>query len=72
MFDAIFKETLQGWKHPRSWTFAEPDLLSYRKHKRVVQNEMNDHYNSNNSQKYHDENRDERELYQGNSKRSTQ
>ena len=31
MFNPIFKENVQGWKHPGSCAFAEPELLSYRK-----------------------------------------
>ena len=50
--------------------FAEPELLSYRKPKLVVQNEKNGHKNTNNSHNYHEnlnENRNEIEIYQGNS-----
>ena len=39
MFNSIFKENFQGRKHPGSCAFAEPELLSYRKPKCVVQNE---------------------------------
>ena len=67
MFNPIFKENVQGRKHP----FAEPELLSYRKPERVIQNVTNDHTNPNDSHNYHDENHDEIEHYQGNSKRST-
>ena len=70
MFNPIFKENVQGRKHPESCAFAEADLLSYRKPKRVVQNEKNGHKNPNNSHNYRDENHDEIELYQGNNKRS--
>ena len=71
MFNPILKENVQGWKHPGRYAFAEPELLSYRKPKHVVQNVNNGHRNPKNSHKYHDENHDEIELYQGNSKRST-
>ena len=27
MFNPIFKENVQGWKHPGSCAFAEPELL---------------------------------------------
>ena len=37
MFNPIFKVNVQGWKHSGSCTFAETELLSYRKPKRVVQ-----------------------------------
>ena len=30
MFNPIFKENVQGQKHPGSCAFAEPELLSYR------------------------------------------
>ena len=50
MFIQIYKENVQGRKHPGSCAFAEPDLLRYRKPKRVVQNEKNGHKNPNNSQ----------------------
>ena len=33
MFNPIFNENIQGRKHPGSGTFAEPELLSYRKPK---------------------------------------
>ena len=47
-------------KHPGSCAFAELELLSYTKPRRVVQNEKNSHKNSNNSHyNYHDENHDE-------------
>ena len=36
MFNPIFKENVQGRKHPGSCAFAEPELLSYRKPKPVV------------------------------------
>ena len=71
MFDTTFKVNVQRRKHPWSCVFAQPELLSYRKPKRVVQNENNDYERPNNSYKYHDENHDEIELYQGNSKQGT-
>ena len=46
---------------------AEPELLSYRKLKRVVQNEKNDHKNPNNSRNYHHD----IGIYQGTRKRIT-
>ena len=64
MFNPILKENAQGRKHPENCAFAEPELLSYRNPKRVVQNERNGHKDPNNSHKYHDENHDEIELYQ--------
>ena len=55
MFNPIFKETVQGRKHPGSCAFAEPELLSYRKPlKPVVQNAKNGHKNPNNSHNYLD------------------
>ena len=36
MFNPIFKENVQGRKHPGSCAFAEPELLSYKVPKRVV------------------------------------
>ena len=71
MFNPISKENVQGWKHPGSCTFAEPELLSYKKLKRVVQDEKNGHKNPKNNHNYHDENLDVIKLYRGNSKRST-
>ena len=71
MFNPIFRENVQGRKHPGSCVFAEPEQLSYRKRKRVFQNEKNGHKNSNNNHNYHDENHDEIELYQENIKSST-
>ena len=41
MFNPMFKEIDQGRKYPGSCAFAELELLSYRKPKRVVQNEKN-------------------------------
>ena len=67
MFNPVFKDNVQGQKHPRSCAFAEPELLSYRKPERV---QKNGHKNPNHSHKYHNEYDDEIELYQGNSKRS--
>ena len=71
MFNLIFKENVQGWKHPGSCAFAEPDLLSYRKPNRVVQHEKNGHNNPNTIHNNHDKNHVEIKLYQGNSKMST-
>ena len=48
MFNPKFKENVQGRKHPGSYALAEPELLSNRKPKRVVQNEKNGQ-NPNNS-----------------------
>ena len=64
MFNPIFKENIQERKHLGSCAFGEPELLSYRKPKRVVQNEKNGHKTSNNNPNYHDW----IELYQRNSK----
>ena len=54
MLNPIFKDNVQGRKHPGSCAFAEPELLSYRKPKRVVENEKNDHKNPKDSHNYHD------------------
>ena len=62
---------VQGRKYPGSCAFSEPELLSYRKPKIVIQKVKNGHKNPNNSHNYHGENHDEIEFYQGNSKRST-
>ena len=62
MFSPIFKEKVQGQKHPGSYTFAEPELLSYRKPDCAVQNEKNGHKNPNNNHNSHDENYYEIEL----------
>ena len=70
MFNPIFKN-VQRRKHPGTCAVAEPKLLSYKKPKRVVKTERNDHKYINNSHDYHDENHDDIELYQGNSKMST-
>ena len=43
MFNPIFKENVRGQNHPGRCAFAEPELLSYRKPKRVVQNEKKVH-----------------------------
>ena len=43
MVNPIFKEDVQGWKHPGSCTFAEPEPLSYRKSKHEVHNEKIGH-----------------------------
>ena len=50
MFNPIFKENVLGRKHRGSGAFADPELLSYRKPKRIAQNEKNGHKNSNNKQ----------------------
>ena len=71
LFNPIFKENVQRQKHLGSCAFAEPELLSYRKLKIVVQKVKNGHKNPNNSHKYDDENHDEIEFHQGNSYRST-
>ena len=71
MFNPIFDENVQGRKHPGGYAFAEPELLSYRKPKRVVQSEYNGYKNPTNGHKYHDENHEEIALYQGNNKRGT-
>ena len=71
MFNPISKENVQGWKHPGSCTFAEPELLSCRKPKHVVQKVTTGHKNPNNCHNYHDGNHDEIEFYQRNSKRCT-
>ena len=43
MFNIIFNENIQKRKHQESCAFAEPELFSYRKPKREVQNERNGH-----------------------------
>ena len=43
MFNPIFQEDIQGRKHPGSCAFAEPEPLSYRNPKHVVQKVKNDH-----------------------------
>ena len=71
MFSPLYKEYVQRLKHPGSCIFAEPELLNYRKAKRVVQNEKHGHKNPNNSHNNMAENHDEIELYQENSNWST-
>ena len=66
IFNPIFKDNVQGWKHPGSWAFTEPELLRHRKPKPVVQTEKIGHNNSNESHNYDDENHNEINLYQGN------
>ena len=66
MFNPIFKENAQGWNHPGSGAFEEPELLSCRKPKHVVQKLNIPLKNPNNSQNYHDENHDEMKFYQVN------
>ena len=66
--NSIFKGNVQGRKHPGRCACAEPELLCFRKSKRVVcNNNNNGHKNSNDSHNYHDDT----ELYQGISKRNT-
>ena len=55
MFNPIFRENVQGRKHPGRCALTEPEVICYRKSKRVVQNEKNGHKNPNNSRNYHDE-----------------
>ena len=50
---------IQGVAH-----LQNPLLFSYKKPRRVVQNEKNGHKNPNDSDDHHDENDDEIELYQ--------
>ena len=45
MFNPILKENVLERKHSGSFPFAEPELLSYKKHKRIVQYEKNGHNN---------------------------
>ena len=52
---------------PEAEAFVEPELLSYRMPKNVVQNKENGNENPNNNRNYHDE----MKLYQGISKRNT-
>ena len=63
MLNPVFEDNVQGRKHPGSCAFAEPELLSYWRPKRVVEYEKNDHENCNDSHNYHDKNHDEIELY---------
>ena len=67
MFNPMFKGNVQGRKHPGRCGFAEPELLYFRKPKRVIKNKNNGHKNPNNSQNH----RDEIELNQGISKEET-
>ena len=62
MPNQIFKENVQGWKHPGSCAFAEPES--------VVQKVLYGHKNPNDNHNYHDENHVEIEFFQGNSNRS--
>ena len=71
MLNPIIKENGQERKHPESSAFAEPELLSHRKPKYVIQKLKNGHKDPNDSHNYHDENHCGIEFYQGNSKRST-
>ena len=68
MFNPIFKENVQGRKHPGSCAFAEKKV---KKALTVDQKVINGHRNPNDSHNCHDENHDEIEFYQGNSDRST-
>ena len=52
MFNPIFKKNVQEREHPGRCAFAEPELLSHIKPKRVIQTEKNDHTNPNNSHLY--------------------
>ena len=67
VFHPIFRENVQGRKHPGSCAFAEQELLSYRKPKRVVENGKDGHKNPNDSHNYLDENHDKliKELAKG-------
>ena len=65
-------ENVQGQKHPGCCAFAEPEQLSYRKPKHVVQNEKDGHKKPNNIHDYHDENQNRIELFLRNNKKSTQ
>ena len=38
MFNPKFKGNIPGQKHPGKCAFSDPELLSYRKPKRVVKN----------------------------------
>ena len=67
MFNPIFKRNVKGQKHPGRRAFTEPELLSFRKSKRVVQNKNKGHKKNNNNHNYHDK----IELYQGIIKRNT-
>ena len=71
MFNPIFKKNVQERKYPGSCAFPEPELLSYRKPKHVVQTVMDVHENPNNSYNCHDENHDEIKFYHENSTTST-
>ena len=70
MLNPIFKENVQERKHPGSCAFAEPEQLSHKKSKNVVQKVQNGQKNPNNSHKYYDENRDKIKFYQGTSNES--
>ena len=43
MFNSIFKDSVQGQKHPWWCVVAEPEIPSHRKPKCAVQNEQNCH-----------------------------
>ena len=53
MFNLIFKGNVQGQKQSGRCAFAEPELLSYTKPKRVAQNKRNGHKNPNNNHDCH-------------------
>ena len=63
MFNPTFKGNIQGRKHPGKFAFAKPELICFRKPKRVVQNKNNGHKNPNDSHNY--------KTCQGVSKRNT-
>ena len=67
MFNSLFRGNIQGRNHPGRCAFAEPELLTFRKPKHVIQNKNNGHKNSNNNPNYHDD----IELYQEISRRNT-
>ena len=67
MFSPKFKGNVQGRKHSGSCAFAEPELVTFRKPKCVIQNKNNVHKNLNNSHNYYDE----IELFEGVSNRNT-
>ena len=72
MFNPIFKENVQGQKHPGSSAFVEPELLVNVKEAWIIdQRVINGLKNPSDSHNYHDENHDEIEFYLGNSDRST-
>ena len=58
MFNPVFKENVQGWKHPGNCAFTEPEQLSYRKPKSLAKKIKNGHKNPNNSHNYQNENQE--------------